>query len=177
MKTWILKEFREDARKWWYHVDLRARGQHAEAAKHERRSIISHMGPIRQALTHGVEYVAYWTADDGQKRVNGVAFRDPHQTHAERMATGGYRFTSALSGMHPGSGRVWLALAERCGWAMYDIDTRVTTPARDLAQPALPGAESVRETETATPSFAAPFALQAAVQPARPGKQGGLFDE
>lgn len=43
------------------------------------------------------------------------------------------------------------------------------------AQPALPGAETVRETEIATPAYEAPYSLTRPPSKPHNGKQGGLF--
>ena len=42
-----------DARRWWYHVELRRQGQFAEARRRERRSIRNTLADLREALKGG----------------------------------------------------------------------------------------------------------------------------
>lgn len=58
MKTWILRRLRAETRTWWAHLDLRRRGDIAEAAARERQSIRSNLDVIRKTLANSGAYVS-----------------------------------------------------------------------------------------------------------------------
>lgn len=49
----VFRALRSDAREWWYHKDLRKRGQISEARQREHDSLRSNVRSLRQAIANG----------------------------------------------------------------------------------------------------------------------------
>ncbi len=49
----LYKLLNDDAQSWWYHRQLRERGQAEEARRKERQSILSNVEHLREALANG----------------------------------------------------------------------------------------------------------------------------
>ena len=70
MQTTLLKLLRSDARGWWYHRQLRERGQTAEAIKLEHQSIRSSLRTLHHDKVptfYPANYCIQWERGDGTK--------------------------------------------------------------------------------------------------------------
>jgi hypothetical protein len=105
MNITLLKHIRASAQEWWYHRELRARGQTAEAQLREHASMRRAVDNMRFAKRVGVK-------EHGD---HCILFNDPPMNDA---VTGQ---TIMSSGIHRHEWRAWCLLF---GWKNHDDDVQ-----------------------------------------------------
>ena len=75
----VYKVLNQKAKNWWYYKELRKRGQHEEARKKERETILKEINDLRQAKKNGYFKKGLYGSSLYFKRGNTFATCEKHQ--------------------------------------------------------------------------------------------------